>query len=219
MEPATRRPAPRPMLGGMSALLPTQVKGTRANVAEKSTGGQGASSDQQLSYAEVSKPSGTMKPTAKGTVTAAVPAACMDAAPRRTSPGACGNVFGPLSVTPKGTTLTTAHVENCAPPWCDETKPRYTYRMWGIRGNSSSGFALRPRASYWPRWKVKPSCLCRRLLTASGPLAPLCGPLDRATGWVFTPFSWRTNKYAYCGKIYASACPRRKSRRSWRLWT
>jgi hypothetical protein len=128
MEPATRRPAPRPMPGAGSAPLPTQAKGPPTQVPAKSTGEKAASSGRQLRYAEVSKPNGTLKPTAKGTGTAVVPAASSEAVPRRMSAGASGSVSGPLSGTPKGTTLTTAQVENRAPPESDVTKPRYTYR-------------------------------------------------------------------------------------------
>jgi hypothetical protein len=81
LEPTTRRPAPGPKPGVGSAPLPTQAKGAPALAPEKYTGEQPASS-----YAEVSKPSGTFKPTAKGTRTAAVPAASKDAAPRRSLP-------------------------------------------------------------------------------------------------------------------------------------
>jgi hypothetical protein len=42
--------------------------------------------------------------TVKGTGTESVPTASMEVAPRRTSPGAPDNVYGPLSVTPNGTT-------------------------------------------------------------------------------------------------------------------
>jgi hypothetical protein len=117
------------MPGAGSAPLPTYARGSPALAPEKSTGEQPASSGRQLSYAEVSKPSGTIKPTAKGTGTAAVPTAYKDAAPRRTSAGSSGRVSGPLSGTPKGTTSTTAQVENRAPPpGNNATKPRYTYR-------------------------------------------------------------------------------------------
>jgi hypothetical protein len=129
LEPATWPPAPRPMpAAGSAPPLPTQVKGAPALAPEKSTGEQPASRGRQLSYAEVRKPSGTPKPTAKGTGTAAVPAASSEAAPRRTSAGSSGSVSGPLSGTPKGTTFTTAQVENRDPPGSDATKPRYTYR-------------------------------------------------------------------------------------------
>jgi hypothetical protein len=128
MEPATRRPAPGPMPGAGSASLPTQAKGAPALAPEKSTGEQPASSGRQLSYAEVSKPSGTLKPTAKGTGTAAVPAASSEAAPRRTSAGSSGSVSGLLGGTPKGSTFTTAQVQNRLPPRSDATNPRYTYR-------------------------------------------------------------------------------------------
>jgi hypothetical protein len=80
LEPATRRPASGPKPGVGSAPLPTQVKGAPALATEKSTGVQPASSGRQLSYAEATKPSGTLKPTAKGTGTAAVPAATKHAA-------------------------------------------------------------------------------------------------------------------------------------------
>jgi hypothetical protein len=115
MEPAIRRPAPGTMPGAESAGLPTQAKGAPALAPEKSTGEQPASSGRQLSNAEVSKSSGTLKPTAKGTGTAAVPAASSEAAPRRTSAGASGSVFGPLSGTPKVTTFTAAQVETRVP--------------------------------------------------------------------------------------------------------
>jgi imidazolonepropionase-like amidohydrolase len=116
MEPATRRPAPGPMPGAGSAPLPTQARGAPALAPEKSTDEQAVSSGQQLSYTEVSSTSGTLKPTAKGTGTAAEPAASKDAAPRRTSAGSSGSVSGPLSSTPKGTTFTAAQVEARAPP-------------------------------------------------------------------------------------------------------
>jgi hypothetical protein len=62
------------------------------------------------------KPSGTLKPTAKGTSSAPVPAASKKAASRRTSPGAPGDVSGPLNVAPIGTTSTTAQVDKVVPP-------------------------------------------------------------------------------------------------------
>jgi hypothetical protein len=61
------------------------------------------------------KPSGKLKPTAKGTSTAPVPAASMKAAQRRTYPGASGDVSGPLSVAPIGTTSSTAQVDKVVP--------------------------------------------------------------------------------------------------------
>jgi hypothetical protein len=108
LELAKRGPAsgPKPRVG--SAHLPTQAKGALAIAPEKSTGEQTATSGRQLTYAEVSKPSGTLKPTVKGTGTAAVPAASKDAAPRRTSAGPSGSESGPLSVKPEGTTFTAA---------------------------------------------------------------------------------------------------------------
>jgi hypothetical protein len=73
--------------------------------------------------AEPNKLSGELKPTAKGTVTASVPAASTEAAPRRTSPGTSGYVSGPLSVTPNGATLTSAQVEIRALPGERSNKP------------------------------------------------------------------------------------------------
>jgi hypothetical protein len=61
------------------------------------------------------KPSGTLKPTAKGTSSAQVPAASKEAAPRRTSPRAPGDVSGPLNVALIGTTFTTAQVDRVVP--------------------------------------------------------------------------------------------------------
>jgi hypothetical protein len=71
---------------------------------------------RQLSYAEATKPSGTLKPIAKRTGTAAVPAASKDAASRRTPAGPSGRVPGPLSGKPEGTTFTAAQVEGRVPP-------------------------------------------------------------------------------------------------------
>jgi hypothetical protein len=95
---------------------------------KKSTGEQPVTSGRQLSYAEANKPSGTLKPIAKGTGTAAVPAAPKAASPRRTSAGPSGSVPGPLSGKPEDTTVTAAQVEGRVPPESDATKPRYTYR-------------------------------------------------------------------------------------------
>jgi hypothetical protein len=60
-------------------------------------------------------PSGTLKPTAKDTSSAPVPAVSKEAASRRTSPGAPGDVSGPLNVAPVGTTSTTAQVDKVVP--------------------------------------------------------------------------------------------------------
>jgi hypothetical protein len=116
MEPATRRPASGPKPGVGSAPLPTQAKGAPALAPENSTGEQPVSSGRQLSYAEASKPSGTLKPTAKGTGNAAVPAASKDAAPRRTSAGPSGSVPGPLSGKHEDITFTAAQVGGRVPP-------------------------------------------------------------------------------------------------------
>jgi hypothetical protein len=62
------------------------------------------------------KSSGTLKPTDKGTSSTPVPAASKEAASRRTSPEAPGDVSGPLSVAPIGTTSTTAQVDKVVPP-------------------------------------------------------------------------------------------------------
>jgi hypothetical protein len=128
LEPATRRPASGPMPGAGSAPLPTQAKGAPALTPEKSTGEQTEFSGRQLSYAEVSKPSGTLKLTAKGTGTDAVPDASKDAEHRRKSAGSSGSVPGPLSGKPEGTTVTAAKVEKGAPPPRERRKkPRHSY--------------------------------------------------------------------------------------------
>jgi hypothetical protein len=116
MDPSTRRPAPRLMPGAGSAPLPTKAGEAPAIAPEKSTGEKAASSRWKLSYAEVSKTSGALKPTAKGTGTAALPAASKQASPRRTSGGPSGRVSGPLSGTPKDTILTSDQVKNRVPP-------------------------------------------------------------------------------------------------------
>jgi hypothetical protein len=68
-----------------------------------------------MDFTAPKKPSGTVKPTAKGTSTAPVPAASMEAASRRSSPGATDDVSGPLSVAPIGTTSATAQVDKVFP--------------------------------------------------------------------------------------------------------
>jgi hypothetical protein len=154
LEPATRRPASGLKSGVGSAPLPTQAKGAPAIAPEKSTGEKPATSGRQLSYSQVSKPSGTLKPTAKETSTAAVPAAPKAASPRRTSAGPSSSVSGPLSGKPEGTILPSPKWKAARPPphpGSDATKPRYTYRELGTRGSSSSGSARIPRASYWPK--------------------------------------------------------------------
>jgi hypothetical protein len=94
--------------------------------------------------AEPNKPSGTLEPTTKCSGTAAVPAASMEAAPRRTSPG----TSGPLSVKPKGATVW----KTALPPGSNVTKSRCTYRGWEKRRTSSNEFARSPQASFWRRW-------------------------------------------------------------------
>jgi hypothetical protein len=69
------------------------------------------------------KPSGTLKPTDKGSRYAPVPAASKDAASRRTSHRAPGDVSGPLSVATTGTTSTTAQVDKVFPPGERRNKP------------------------------------------------------------------------------------------------
>jgi hypothetical protein len=61
------------------------------------------------------KPSGTLKLTATDTRAAPVPAASNEAATRRTSPRALGDVSGPLSVAPIGTPSTTVQVDKAVP--------------------------------------------------------------------------------------------------------
>jgi hypothetical protein len=46
--------------------MPTQALGAPAQAPEKSTGEQPVTSGLQLSYAEATKPTGTLKPKAKG---------------------------------------------------------------------------------------------------------------------------------------------------------
>jgi hypothetical protein len=116
LEPATRRPATLPKPGVSSAPLPTQAKGTPPQAPEKCMGEQPETSGRQLSYAEATKPSGTLKPTAKETGTAAVAAASKDAAHRHKSAGPSGSVLGPLSGKPEGTNFTAAQVEGRVPP-------------------------------------------------------------------------------------------------------
>jgi hypothetical protein len=60
-------------------------------------------------------PSVTLKLTAKGTSNAPAPAASMETASRRTSPGALGDVSGPLSVAPIGTTSATVQANKVIP--------------------------------------------------------------------------------------------------------
>lgn len=55
--------------------------------------------------AESNKPSVKLKPSAKPTGSASVPVASMDAAPRRTSDRAAGDVSGPVHVRLSGTTF------------------------------------------------------------------------------------------------------------------
>jgi hypothetical protein len=129
-EAATRPPASGPKPGVGYAPLPTQATGAPAQAPEKTTGEQPVTSGVQLSYAEADKPSGTLKTTAKGTGTAAVPAASKDAASRRTSAGPTGSVPGPLSGKPVGTTVTGAQVEGRVPP------RRATQQNPGIRFGS-----------------------------------------------------------------------------------
>jgi hypothetical protein len=62
------------------------------------------------------KPSVTLKSTAKGTGSASVPSVSKEAASRCTSHGAPGDVSGPLSVAPIGNTSTTAQVDKVVPP-------------------------------------------------------------------------------------------------------
>jgi hypothetical protein len=61
------------------------------------------------------KPSGTLKPTAKVSGTAPVPATSTEAAQRHKSPGAPCDVSGPLSIAPTGTTSSAQVVEVIAP--------------------------------------------------------------------------------------------------------
>jgi len=111
-EPATRRPAP----GDESAPLPaTSIRATGEQAA--SGGRQIGSSEGGATYAAVvatpvapHKPSGPLKPTAKGS-DPSEPAVSSETAPRRMST----DMSGPLSCMPVGTTVD-AHVANpCLP--------------------------------------------------------------------------------------------------------
>jgi hypothetical protein len=64
----------------------------------------------------LNKPSGPPNPTAKGTGSLSVPVASKEAAQRRTSPGAPGDVSGPMGGTPTSTTSSSAQVEKVVPP-------------------------------------------------------------------------------------------------------
>jgi hypothetical protein len=61
------------------------------------------------------KPSGTLKQRAKFTSSVTLPAVSKEADARRTPPGAPGDVSGPLSVEPIGTTSSTAQVDKVVP--------------------------------------------------------------------------------------------------------
>jgi hypothetical protein len=93
------------------------------------------------------KQSGTLKLTAKGTSTAPVPAASMEAAQRHTYPGAPDDVFGPLSVAPIGTTSSTNQVDKVVPPGERRNKTPVYVSGLKTRADSFSGFSRSPEAS------------------------------------------------------------------------
>jgi hypothetical protein len=62
------------------------------------------------------KPGGSLKPIAKGSSNVSVSAASMEAAKRRTSSDLLGEVSGPLSDTPVGTTTTVQVEKQVFPP-------------------------------------------------------------------------------------------------------
>jgi hypothetical protein len=64
----------------------------------------------------LNKPSGPPKLTAKGTGSLSVPVVSKEAAQRRTSPGAPGDVSGPMGGKPTSTTPSSAQVEKVVPP-------------------------------------------------------------------------------------------------------
>jgi hypothetical protein len=64
----------------------------------------------------LNKPSGPPKLTAKVTGSPSVPVASKEAAQRRTSPGAPGDVSGPMGGTPTSTTPSSAQMEKVVPP-------------------------------------------------------------------------------------------------------
>jgi hypothetical protein len=83
-------------LGELSPAVLRQLK--RDIVAEKKrreTEAEGSGGHLGEQPAAPIKPSGTLNPTAKFTSSAPVPAASKEAASRRTSPGAPGDVSGP----------------------------------------------------------------------------------------------------------------------------
>lgn len=97
---------------------------------------------------------GTLKPTAKGTCTAPVSPASIEAASRRTSPGEQGEVPEQLSVASNGTTSNTSQVDEVVFPGERRNKTP-CIRAWGEKHEQISGMdsrEVRKQAS-WPRRK------------------------------------------------------------------
>jgi hypothetical protein len=87
------------------------------------------------------KSSGSPKPTANGTAILPVPVASMEATLRSTSPGAPGEVSGPMSGTPAGTTTPSTQVDKAAPP--GERRNKTPVYVSGVRGKKIPRLASR----------------------------------------------------------------------------
>jgi hypothetical protein len=98
----------------------------------------------------LSKPGGPPKLTAKGTGSLSVPVASEEAAQRRTSPGAPGDVSGPMGGTPTTTTPSNAQVEKVV--FTGERRNKTPVCVSGVKNPRSfrNVFAQSPRASLWP---------------------------------------------------------------------
>jgi hypothetical protein len=81
------------------------------------------------------KPSGPPKLTAKGTGSLSVPVVSKEAAQRRTSPGAPGDVSGPMGGTPTSTTPSSAQVEKVVPP--GERRNKTPVYVSGVKNHRS----------------------------------------------------------------------------------
>jgi hypothetical protein len=108
-----------------SCRAPPEIKSPRGE--KDVTVGTTAGRHLVTHLASPKKPSGPLKPTANGTVILPVPVASIEATPTRTSPGASGEVSGPMSDTPAGTTTPTPNWIKPFRQGSDVTKPRCTY--------------------------------------------------------------------------------------------
>jgi hypothetical protein len=90
---------------------------TKSSRGEKDTTLSPTANGHLVAYPAASnKPSGWLKLTGKGSGNVSVPAASMEAAKRRTSSNPIGEVSGPQSDAPLGTTATTAQVQEKVSP-------------------------------------------------------------------------------------------------------